>query len=281
MVQKLAARLQSNPEDAEGWVMLARSYSVLGRFDQAAKAYAEASKRLPEDAQLLADYADTLAMAQGQNLVGEPEQLIARALKINPNNIKALALSGSAAYARKDYAKAVEIWERILPLASGDSEFTRSINASIADARSLAKGTVTSGAAPAAVKETAAKEASRATPAAAGTGISGTVKLASDLATKAAPTDTVFIFARAAEGPRMPLAILRKQVRELPITFTLDDSMAMAQGMSVSSFPRIVVEARVSKSAQATSQPGDLEGTSTPVANNTAGISVVIDRVVR
>jgi cytochrome c-type biogenesis protein CcmH len=263
--------------------MLARSYSVLGRFDQAAAAYAEAAKRLPEDAQLLADYADALAMAQGQRLAGEPEKLVARALRKDPNNIKALALAGSAAFERKDYAKAVNYWERILPLASGDPEFTRSINASLAEARSLGKGMVppASGVEPVAVRENAVKETRGAQPAAAGGGVSGVVKLAPELAAKAAPTDTVFIFARAADGPRMPLAILRKQVRELPVTFKLDDSMAMAQGMNVSSFPRVVIGAHVSKSAQAIPRPGDLEGISKPVANNAAGVTVVINSEVR
>lgn len=273
LVQKLAVRLKSNPEDAEGWFMLARSYSVLGRFDQSAAAYAEAVKRLPEDAQLLADYADALAMAQGQRLAGEPEKLIERALRKDPNNVKALALAGSAAFERKDYAKAVSYWERTLPLASGDPEFTRSVNASLAEARSLG------GIAPSAsgAGSVAVKEAPGAQPAAASGGVSGVVKLAPELATKVKPTDTVFIFARAVDGPRMPLAILRKQVSELPVTFKLDDSMAMAQGMNVSSFPRIVIGAHISKSAQAIPQPGDLEGISKPVANNAAGITVVIN----
>jgi cytochrome c-type biogenesis protein CcmH len=271
LVQKLAARLKSNPEDAEGWFMLARSYSVLGRFDKSAAAYAEAVKRLPEDAQLLADYADALAMAQGQRLAGEPEKLIERALRKDPNNVKALALAGSAAFERKDYAKAVSYWERTLPLASGDPEFTRSVNASLAEARSLG------GIAPSASGGSVAAKTTPAQPAATGGGVSGVVKLAPDLAAKVKPTDTVFIFARAVDGPRMPLAILRKQVSELPVTFKLDDSMAMAQGMNVSSFPRVVIGAHISKSAQAIPQPGDLEGVSKPVANNAAGITVVIN----
>lgn len=268
MVQRLAARLQSNPDNVEGWIMLARTYGALGRFDQAASAYASAEKQSPNDAQLLADYADTLAMAQGRRLQGEPEKLIARSLKIDPNNIKALALAGSVAFDNKDYAKAVDYWERILRLAPPDSEFARSVSASVAEARTLGKM-----GAPAAPRSASA--------AANKSGISGVVKLAPELAAKAAPTDTVFIFARAADGPRIPLAVLRKQVRELPVTFALDDSMAMAQGMSVSSFPRIVVEAHVSKAAQATPQPGDLKGISTPVANNAAGITVVINSEVR
>lgn len=268
MVQRLASRLQSNPDNAEGWVMLARSYSALGRFEQAAAAYANAAKRLPEDAQLLADYADVLGMAQGRRLEGEPEQLIARALRIEPNNIKALALAGSVAFEKKNYAKAVEYWQRTVGLLPQDSEMANSVNASIAEARTLGKGGVV--------------EQSRRADAAPGKGsVSGVIKLAPELAAKAAPTDTVFIFARAAAGPRAPLAILRKQVRELPVTFTLDDSMAMAQGMNVSSFPQVVVGARISKSANATSQPGDLEGFSKPIPNDAAGVTVVINSEVR
>ncbi len=267
MVQRLAARLQSNPDNAEGWSILARSYSALGRFEQAASAYANAAKLLPNDAQLLADYADTLAMAQGRRLQGEPEKLIARALQIDPNNIKALALAGSAAFDNKNYAKAVDYWEQVLKLMPPDSEFARSVSASAAEARTLGK-----------VGAPAPRSAS---PAASKSGVSGIVKLSPEFAAKAAPTDTVFIFARAVSGPRAPLAILRKQVQELPVAFSLDDSMAMAQDMSLSKFPQVIVGARISKSGTANSQPGDLEGFSAPIANSAAGITVVINNEVR
>ena len=270
MIQRLATRLQNEPDNAEGWIMLARSNNALGRYDQAASAYANAAKQSPNDAQLLADYADTLAMAQGRRLQGEPEKLIARALKIDPNNIKALALAGSAAFDTKNYAKAVDYWERTLRLAPPDSDFARSVSASVAEARSLGTG-----GAPVAPSRDAS------TTAASKSGVSGMVKLAPELAAKVAPTDTVFIFARAASGPRTPLAILRKQVQELPVTFSLDDSMAMAPDMSLSNFPQVVVGARISKSGNANSRPGDLEGFSAPIANSAAGISVVIDSVVR
>ena len=270
MTQRLATRLQNEPDNTEGWIMLARSYNALNRYGEAASAYAKAAQQLPNDAQLLADYADTLAMAQGQRLQGEPEKLIARALKIDPNNIKALALAGSAAFDTKNYTKAVDYWERILRLAPPDSDFARSVSASVAEARSLGKG---------GVPATPARDAS--TAAASKIGVKGMVKLAPELAAKAAPTDTVFIFARAASGPRTPLAILRKQVQDLPVTFSLDDSMAMSPDMSLSKFPQVVVGARISKSGNATPRPGDLEGYSAPIANSAAGISVVIDSVVR
>jgi len=267
MVQRLATRLQNNPDNVEGWVILARSYNALGRFDQAASAYAGAAKQSPNDAQLLAEYADTLAMVQGR-LQGEPEKLIARALQIDPDNSKALALAGSLAFDNKNYPRAVEYWEMALRLAPPDSEFARMVNASLAEARTLGKASV-----PAAPR-------SASTAAAAGS-VKGVVKLAPELAAKVAPTDTVFIFARAAEGSRMPLAILRKQVHELPVTFLLDDSMAMAPGINLSSFPQVVVGARISKSANANPQPGDFQGLSAPIANSASGITVVIDREVR
>ena len=137
LVEQLAARMTQNPDDAEGWMLLGRTYSTLGRFDQAAQAYSNAVARVPRDAQLLADYADVLAMAQGRRLQGEPEKIVARALEADPDNLKAHALAGSAAFEKQDYTGAVTHWERMLPLAPQDSDTIRSIRESIAEARSL------------------------------------------------------------------------------------------------------------------------------------------------
>jgi cytochrome c-type biogenesis protein CcmH len=252
MVKRLAAHLRENPEDTAGWKLLGRSYASLERFAEAADAYAKAAVRAPRDAQLLADLAEALAMARGRRLEGEPEQLIARALELEPANLKALALAGTAAFARKDYAAAAAQWERMLPLVPADSEDARSIQASVDEAKALLS-TVP---------------------------LRGVVKLAPQLKAKASPDDTVFIFARAADGPPLPLAVLRGQVRDLPLAFSLDDSMAMAPGMRLSGFPRVIVAARVSKSGNAAPQPGDLQGSSAPVASDAEGVSVVIDSVV-
>ncbi len=268
MVERLAARMQESPEDVKGWVMLGRTYAVLDRHAESAAAYANAVKRSPPDAQLLADYADALAMSQGRNLRGEPERLIAQALKLDPDNVKALALAGTVEFEKKDFKRAIIYWERILKVAPPDSEMADSVRSSIAEAQSLA-GTIT---APAPVKAPAAA------PAAAS--VSGSVRLSPGLAAKAAPGDTVFIFARAAQGPRMPLAVLRKQVRDLPAAFTLDDSMAMSPAAKLSSQESLVVGARVSKSGNPAPQPGDLEGLSPPVKAGNTGIVVVIDREV-
>ena len=167
---------------------------------------------------------------------------------------EALALAGTAAFERKDFAGAVRLWSHMLPLVAPDSEDARTIQASIAEAQSHLKAT---------------------------TPLKGTVRLSPDLKAKASPDDVVFIFARAAQGPPMPLAVKRATVRELPLAFALDDAMAMAPGMQLSSFPRVIVGARISKSGSATPQPGDLQGTSAPVANDAQGVSVVIDTVVR
>ncbi len=137
LVGRLAARLQRNPEDVEGWVMLARSYAALRRHEDAARAYANAVSRLPADAQLLADYADLLAMAQGRRLQGEPEKIIARSLAADPNNVKALALAGTLALEKSDHAGALHHWERILRLVPPESDFAGSIRASIAQVQAL------------------------------------------------------------------------------------------------------------------------------------------------
>ena len=141
MLERLAARLRENPDDVNGWKLLGRSYAVMGRFAEAADAYAKAAVRAPRDAQLLADFADVLAMARGQSLQGEPEKLVLRALELEPANLKALALAGSAAFERKDYAAAAAYWERMLPHVAPDSEDARSIRENVSEARSRASRT--------------------------------------------------------------------------------------------------------------------------------------------
>jgi cytochrome c-type biogenesis protein CcmH len=264
MVERLAAKLSENPEDIEGWKMLGKSLSVLGRFAEAANAYSKAALRAPRDADLLVDLADTLAMARGQTMKGEPEELVLRALQIDAKNLKALALAGTAAYERKDFSAATQYWQRMLPLVEADSEDARTIQANIDEARSLSKS------GPAA-KDAAAKST------AAAKGVTGTVRLSPKLAQKVSPTDTVFIFARAAEGPPMPLAVLRKQARDLPVKFMLDDAMAMSPALKLSGFARVIVGARISRSGTATPQPGDLQGLSGIVASTANGVAVVID----
>jgi cytochrome c-type biogenesis protein CcmH len=253
MVARLAAKLRENPDDIDGWKLLGRSYGAMGRFQEAASAYAQAATRAPRDAQLLADFADALAMSRGQSLQGEPEKLVQRALEIDPRNLKALALAGTAAFERKDFQKAADTWKRMLDVVPPDSEDARAIQANIEEALTLKSSRV----------------------------VRGEVRLSDKLKGKVSPDDLVFIFARAVEGPPMPLAVMRKRVRDLPASFALDDTMAMAPQAKLSNYPRVVISARVSKSGIANPQPGDLQGASAPVANNATGVRVVIDTEVR
>jgi cytochrome c-type biogenesis protein CcmH len=282
LVGRLAARMKENPEDAEGWAMLGRSYAVMGRYADSSEAYAKAVARVPPDAQLLADYADSLAMAQGRTLQGEPEKILKRALAADPNNVKALLLMGTAAFDRNDRAGAIRYWERALALVPEESDTARGVRASIAEARGPGQLAEAAKPGPRETKQSAPAQIARAEkPASAGARVSGVVKIDPKLAGKVAPDDTVFIFARAAEGPRMPLAILRKQGRDLPVQFTFDDSMAMSPEMKLSAFPRVVIAARVSKSANAAPSPGDLQGLSSAVQLGATGVAVTIDSEVR
>ncbi|RZI42037.1 c-type cytochrome biogenesis protein CcmI [Herbaspirillum sp. HC18] len=267
MVANLAKRLENEPQNAEGWHMLARSYNALGKYEKAADAYARVVKLIPDDAGILADYADTLAMALNRSLQGEPEKLVARAVQVDPKNIKALALWGSAAFERKDYANAVKRWQQILPLVPADSEIARSTSGSIAEAESLM------GKSP-----TAAAKAEAPKAAAAGTTVAGTVDIDPSLRAQVSDTDTVFIFARAAQGPRFPLAVVRKQVKDLPVSFVLDDSMSMMPEAKLSTVPMVVVGARVSKTGSATPAPGDLEGLTEPVAPGASNLKIRINK---
>ncbi len=139
-VAALAKRLKDNPNDADGWKMLARSYSSMERYGEATGAYAKATELQPKDADLWADYAFASAMAAGQNLEGEPMELVKRALKVDPENAKALQLAGSGAFQAKDYKKAVEYWQRVLKQVPPDSEVAQEITARINKANSLAAG---------------------------------------------------------------------------------------------------------------------------------------------
>jgi len=276
LAEKLAAKLKDDPANVDGWVMLARTYQALDRNEDSARAFDRAVALLPDNADLLADYADLLATIDG-GFREKSVQLIEQALKADPRHWKALALAGTAAFNRKDYKMAVGYWERMKATVPPTSPLAGSIDASIAEARELG-GLKATAAAPAAPLPATPAAPPATTAASAGARIAGTVQLAPALAGKVSPTDTVYIFARAVDGPRMPLAILKKQAKDLPVTFALDDSMAMTPSLALSNFPSVIVGARVSKSGSATPQSGDLEGLSSAVKLGATGLAVVIDR---
>jgi cytochrome c-type biogenesis protein CcmH len=250
------------PRSAEGWVGLGRAFVASGRFADAAMAWRRALELMPGNPTLLADLADVLAMAQGKRLAGEPARLVQQALDADPRHVKALALAGSVAFEARDYGAARGYWQRLLALVPAQSEVARSIEGSVAQA----------------VRMEAAL-AGVATPVTAAARLTGEVRLSPALASRVAPGDTLFVFARAAEGPRMPLAIVRQPVGAWPLRFALGDAMAMSPELRLSAHPQVVVGARVSRGGSATPQSGDLFGASAVVASSARDVQVVIDQV--
>lgn len=269
MVAKLAQKLKDKPDDAQGWAMLGRSYATLRRFGDAKDAYARAAALEPNNAQLLIDYADVLAMINGRIVAGEPEKIIQHALEIEPNNIKALALAGTAAFQRKDYKQATELWQRILKLVPPDSQIARTINANISQAQGLSGELLT------------ASPAGQVVPASGGKAVSGRVSIGAALKSRIAETDTVFIFARDADAQRPPLAMIRKTVGDLPFNYVLDDTMSVMPNFKLSSASSVIIGARISKSGNAAPQSGDLQGISQPVRVGEKNVKIVINTEVK
>lgn len=270
MIAELQARLEQEPDNLEGWLMLARSYRFLKRHGEAAAAFEKALPVMEGNAQLLADYADTLAMSTNGDLSGRPIQLIDRALQADPTNVQALWLKGTHQYESQDYAGALQTWRRlqhIVPPGSEESQIMANNISEIESRMRTAGLTVPADDAPIA-----------AAPAV--VGVSGRVMLAAELQGKVAPGDTVFVFARAANGPRIPLAIVKKPAAELPMEFSLDSSMAMMPDMSLANYKDVVIGARISKTGNAMAQSGDLEGLSPVVQVGATGLVVTIDRAV-
>lgn len=278
-LKELEDKLAKKPDNPEGWLLLARSYVELERYGDAAKAYDKLTKLVPNEAQLWADYADALAMTQGQSLRGEPTVLLNKALEADANNPKTLALAGSAAMERGDYPAAIKYWENLLQqMPNKNSEDAKMVASGVQQARDFL-AQVKGGKMPMRAQAPAAAQSKPLAPGK--ERISGMVTLSDAIKGKADPDDTLFVLARAADGPPMPLAVVRRQVKDLPFQFTLDDSIAMSPQMKLSGFDKVVVIARVSKSGNAMPQPGDLQGMSAVLKPGVAGLKISIDSVVK
>ncbi len=251
MVNQLAQRLRETPGDAQGWAMLARSYTVLERHADAAAAYARAVELAPEVAALRSDYADVLATVNGGVLDGAPMAQVRQALALDPDDPKGLALAAGAATERGDAQAAIGYWEHLYRLLPPDSQTAARIAANLA--------------------------AARGTPDSAPASITGMVTLSDQAGRAPQAGDTLFIYALPVDGPRMPLAVLRRQARDLPLSFTLDDAMAMRPDHRLSGQQQVMLEARISASGSALPKAGDLVGRAGPVAVGSAGVRIAID----
>ena len=261
MVSQLENKLKKDPNNPSGWMFLGRSYAVMNRLPEARMAYQKAIALDPQNADLLADLADLVAF-QNKDINGEAMGYIDQALKINPKNVKALALRGSAYFDQQKYTLAIKDWNlAIQSLGPQDQAFANGLKASIADAEQQMKPT----------KPGKAMNAMGQ--------VSGTVTVATAIAKQVSPTDIVFIYARAQSGPRMPVAIMRFNANELPRAFELNDTQAMSPEMSLSKFKEFTVIARISKSGNATPQPGDLIGQLDHVQLGAKQLQLVINSV--
>ncbi|MFY3551085.1 c-type cytochrome biogenesis protein CcmI [Achromobacter insolitus] len=259
-INALAQRLRAAPDDADGWYMLARSYETLGRYADAVAAYQQVLRLVPGQPAVLADLADALLSANQGNPDDASIAAVAQALAAQPDQPKALALAGMMALRRGDAAEALAHWERLRTQLPPESEAARQIQSNIAQARAMA-------AAPAGTAAAAAH-------------LSGRARIADTLRDRVQPSDTVFILARPEQGSRMPLAILRLQVADLPRDFVLDDSNAMSPDATLSRAGKVLVEIRVSRSGTAAARPGDLGGTLPAVGIPADGLELVADTVV-
>ncbi len=278
MVRQMTQQLESRPPgqkaDASAWEMLARAHASRQRFADADKAYQRALELTPDNANLLADRADLLSLLQGQSSDGEPMRLVNRALEIDPGHPKALALAGSSAYGRKDFVAAEAFWQRARERAAPGSPFAQGLESSLEAARA---GIASQ---PGGAARLAAAPADAPRAAASHPGVRGQITIAPELQAKLAAGDTLFVFARPVQGPRMPLAVMRVAATAGPVQFALDDSQAMAPELRISMHEQVVVEARISRTGQAMPQSGDLQGSSGPVASNSAQLQIRIESVV-
>ena len=275
MAATLEKRLAAKPDDADGWILLGRTYMYSKRADDAVKAFERARTLKPDDAKLLADSAEALAVVAGNRLEGEPSRMLRASLERDPGNTKALWLAGVEQMQKGDRSKAVGFWKRLREQLPADGNEREMLDGYIAQAGAPASAAGPRPLPRAGVPATTASTAKMA---------SLRVRVALDpaMTSRTAPDDTVFIYARASNGPRMPLALIRKTVRELPVEVLLDDSLAMGPGMTLSGHDEVIVAARVSKSGEAMARAGDVEGQSGVVRVSRAGpVDVRIERVVQ
>ncbi|NEX17042.1 MAG: c-type cytochrome biogenesis protein CcmI [Halochromatium sp.] len=356
LVARLEQRLEQAPGDAEGWMMLGRTYFATGDRERAQSALAQAYKLLPTDPLIVLAYAESIATNNDNQLEGRPAELISEALALEPNNATARWLAAMVAFQRGQFQSAATTWRKLLEQVDPESEDATELRSLISEAEQraglpdeaqqiaqagMASAPATASTATASAEATggsASDDASQRSPrqassgdeasqgssaqvhsdpgkdpgsssgpatssrpsatASAGadaqdrpmdtpaeatqSGVQVSVALATELNGRLPPNTPVFIYAKAAAGPPMPLAVQRATLGDLPVQVRLDDSMAMMPAMQLSNFPQIIVGARVSPSGQAMPRPGDLQGETGPIESTVINpVQVRIDQVLR
>jgi len=275
MVARLAKKMEENPDDPQGWSMLLRSYMTMGRYPDAVKAAEHLYKLTGDDPGVLLEYADALAMANNSSMAGKPEELVKKALELDPENLTGLWLEGMAQSEQGNYKSAIDYWQRALPKLTNDGDKSTINNLINAARKQLGED----------VAETpvsAPESAPTAAPAVGAAKINVKVSLKTEFSGQISPDTTLFITAQEAAGPPMPIAVVRKQVGDLPLEIILDDSKAMIPTRKLSNFEKVKIGARISKSGNAIPQAGDL--TADPVIVDTGQqetVSLVIDKTVQ
>ena len=263
----LVAKLKQTPDDIEGWLLLGRAYKTTQRFAEARDALKQAYDRAGDNPDVLVEYAEAMALVSPtRQLEGEPRALLERALRADPAQQRGLWLLGIADFQASRWADAVTHWQALQAQLEPDSEVWRSVQTQIEQARAKGGLPATPPAGVAASAGGSASPGSAAPPTAAGAPrLTVQVSLAPELAAQVAADDVLFVFAKAASGPPMPLAVQRLRASDLPATVVLTDGMGMMPSMTLSQFPQVIVGARISKSGNAIAQRGDLQSLSAPL----------------
>lgn len=302
MATALTRRLQDEPNSMEGWVMLARVQRAREHFDEAAAALRKALT-LSRDDDLQIELAEVLAQQNKGMFAGEPWSIIQKVLATDPHHVNALLLGGSAAYSEQNFQAALRFWERAREVVAADSPDAPELDRAIGEARnklglppiparamvgdknaSMPPAGTANGSANGNAKGSANSSANvnaNASSTQRAERISGRVSVAPDLASKVAPTDTVFIYATPVAGSRMPLAIVKITANQLPYDFVLDDTTAMNPSAKLSGMDEVTVRARISKSGNAMQQPNDLGVSVTPVKPGSAGLNLMVRETLR
>ena len=274
MLSRLEQSLAESPDNPDRWVLAGKTYMMTGRYVQAESAYARVNQLIKDNPRHLTAWADASLMANGGVYTDEILARVHRALEINPRQANALWLAGIGARNRNDSQTALDYFTRVRPLLAQDPDARARIDALITEV----------GGDPAAmVTRTTAASGASAPDAAASAGSAITVRVDIDqaLLSGTKPDDTVFVFARAPQGPRCPLAVSRIKVADLPAEVVLDDSLAMIADQNISSVDRVLVTARISKNGNPVAEPGDLTSVAEEtVTNGFPQLSLVINRLV-